>query len=174
MNRKSFFITVVVLLLAAAGFMMLRNDDSETAEDTSSDQVTMVNTSEDDTQQQDEDSDTNTQDTTTPDNPKTPQLSGNVTEKPIISSSFGLVSEAPAPDGQLISTSCNTEPNVDCVLEFTNQETSEIVIFEVKQTGSLGNAIWEWTAGEDIPSGTWDSVAKAGDKTSDKEVIYVQ
>lgn len=107
-------------------------------------------------------------------NQKTPLLSGNVSEKPIVSSSFGLVEESPVPKGQLVSTSCTTEVDVDCVLEFTNTSTDQLVIFEVKRTTGAGSAIWEWEAGDQLSSGTWSSVAKAGDKSSNPEVIYIQ
>ncbi len=172
-NKQILSILLVLLLLAVAGFFLFKGNPSEP-------EVTYVDTSIDDDTPQETDSSlvTDGEETNegseTPENPKTPQLSGEVTDKPIVSTSYGLVADAPITDGQLVSTSCATEPQVDCVIELSNAESNELIIFDVKQTSSLGNAVWEWYGGEDVPSGTWSVVAKAGDKVSNAETIYVQ
>ncbi len=171
-NRK-LLIGVGTLLLLVAGLFVVMNanpDDEPT--------VTQVNTSDDDEQPVspgDEESDVSTDEAAEePETPKRPQLSGNVTEKPIIASSFGLVAESPVPRGQTVSTSCTTIPNVECLAEFTNVDSGDVIQFEVKQSSSNGVAIWEWQGGEDIPSGTWESQVFAGDQESEVEVVYVQ
>lgn len=105
---------------------------------------------------------------------KKPILSGNVTSKPIVSSSYGLVEDKPVPKSQIVSTSCATAQNVECQLVATNKQTGEIVKFDVLKTDSTGAAIWEWTGGKELSSGTWETTVHAGDKISDIEVIYVQ
>lgn len=108
-----------------------------------------------------------------PDEPqKTPAPSTTVVETPAVYTTYGHSPEKPLPVGQATSTSCTTSANVECYIIFKNG--SQEINFEPMTTDADGGAVWLWTGGEEVTSGTWSVTAVAGDKTSDEEIIYVQ
>ncbi len=103
---------------------------------------------------------------------KTPQVTVN--EKPTIYTGYGHNQLKPLPNGQSTSTTCTTDAKVACTIVATNTSTKEKVTFDAVTTDAEGVARWSWTGGKELTSGTWELVAKAGDKSSDKETLYIQ
>ena len=97
-----------------------------------------------------------------------------VTEKPLIYTGFGHNELRPLPTGQATSTTCTTDPNVICQITATKVGTGTVHTFEAITTDSEGVARWTWTGGNELTSGAWELLATAGDKSSDKETIYVE
>lgn len=106
--------------------------------------------------------------------PKQDSQPATVESQPLVYTGYGHTSERPLRQGQQTSTTCTTDVNVMCKLVFTNQSSGEVIEFDAKKTNSQGVALWEWTGGEDVTSGKWAVVAKAGDKQSEEEIIYVE
>ena len=104
---------------------------------------------------------------------KLPEPTVSVLDQPVIFTGFGNSSERPLGLEQSTSTTCTTDPEVECTLTFTNQETAEEVVFDAQTTDSTGVTRWEWR-GADVGTGAWDVVGSAGDKTSDTGVVYIQ
>ena len=102
------------------------------------------------------------------------QTAASVLKRPVVSTGFGHSPDNPLKEGQTTSTTCTTDALVDCQVEFRNSETGDIIQFPAKATDGDGVAFWQWTGGDDIPSGTWEVTARAADKSSDAEVVYVQ
>lgn len=97
-----------------------------------------------------------------------------VTEKPLIYTGYGHNQLKPLPQGQSTSTTCTTDPNVECRVVATKIGSGDVFTFDPMTTDAEGVARWTWTGGESLTSGTWELVATAGDKSSDKEIIYVE
>lgn len=96
-----------------------------------------------------------------------------IVNKPIIYTGYGHNQQKPLLLSQRTSTTCTTGPKVSCEISFKNTVTGKTISFDAKTTNNEGVALWEWS-GNDVGSGTWIATAKAGDKTSDKETIYIK
>lgn len=175
--------TISVLLGAMLYFFVIRDKSADQTNQANTNQNTPSDSPEDSESQNTDDtpdpSDTETDDTPNQtdddaDEPKTPPVSVNVKEKPVLTNSSGNTSGSAVPADALVSSACATDARVECSLTFTNTDSGEVITFEAKKTDSQGIAIWEWTAGTDVGSGTWETYAKAGTKTSAKGVIYIQ
>lgn len=102
------------------------------------------------------------------------KTSTHVLKNPVVYTGYGHNSLKPLPTGQSTSTTCTTDAKVDCTVTFTNTKSGKVITFPTKKTDAEGVALWDWVGGTDVTSGTWKVVAKAGDKSSTKEIIYVQ
>ena len=105
---------------------------------------------------------------------KTPTPSAQVNQVPLIYTGYGHNQLKPLPIGQSTSTTCTTDAQTQCQLTFTEQNSNVVVQFEAMETDQDGVARWVWIGGQKIGTGTWGIVATAGDKKSDKEIIYVE
>lgn len=96
----------------------------------------------------------------------------SVDMRPIVATGYGNSPTKPLPSGQETSTTCTTDPNVECVVILSSG--NQTIMFDSMTTDSQGVAIWNWVGGSDVPSGTWEISATAGNKTSVTGVIYVE
>jgi hypothetical protein len=176
MNRNQKILLAIALLvgLGAVLYFTVFKDSSDNSD--GDNQQEIVNTEEStnqiDSEQNDIDSENSEPQESAP--KESVSSSEQVDEKPVVGTGYGLNPSSPLPRGQLTSSTCTTDAKVKCSISFTNQSTNEVVKFEEKETDSQGVAIWYWTGGEEVDSGTWNLVAYAGDKISDTEVIYVE
>lgn len=93
--------------------------------------------------------------------------------KPVVYTGYGHNAKKPLPLSQSTSTTCTTDPKVSCSIRFRNVSTGKVVDFDEKTTDAEGVALWDWE-GLDVGSGAWNVTARAGNKVSDKEVIYIK
>ena len=100
----------------------------------------------------------------------TPSIS--LDQQPIIYTGFGHSETRPLPLDQVTTTTCTTDPQVECVLTFINADSEETVEFAAASTGNSGVAQWTWQ-GSDVGSGTWNVSAKVGNNTSNTEVLFI-
>ncbi len=109
-------------------------------------------------------------DTSAPTTKKT--VPTNVNIEPVAYTGYGHEASKPLKLVQNTSTTCTTDPSVECSLSFTNQSNGTTINFTAQTTDGTGVTRWEWQ-GSDVGSGTWSVIAKAGDKTSTAETIYI-
>ena len=93
---------------------------------------------------------------------------------PTIYTGYGNNEAKPLPKDQTTSTTCTTDPNITCQLVFTNVTNGQVIEFDAKTTDAQGVAVWSWTGGKEVSSGSWQVQATAGDKKSTTQTVYVQ
>jgi len=101
-----------------------------------------------------------------------PRANATVSDPPLVYTGYGHAPEDPLKLTQETSTTCTTSEAIDCYITFVN-ESGKKVSFDTIKTDSQGIAVWDWLGGK-VGAGTWTVQAHAGDKTSDKEIIYIQ
>ena len=173
MNKRLLLALAFSALLVAGILVLATGGDDSPNENDSRDE-----TSQTDTKEATRDDASSEEPETEPDDSvpgeKDPQPTARVSERPEIFTAYGHVESDPVKQDQTTSTTCTTEPNTDCIITFTNADTGESISLQTKKSNSEGVAFWTWIGGQDVPSGTWLVTATAGDKTSEKETVYVQ
>lgn len=96
------------------------------------------------------------------------------TDMPTVYTGYGHDVDNPLKKGQNTSTICTTSAGADCYIEFTNNNTSEVVTFDSISTNSQGIANWSWVGGKDVSSGEWTVLAITGELKSSKETIFIK
>ncbi len=177
MSRKQLIIVAVVVALAlGAGTFWWLKDDQVSTETTSTAEADNQQTARDNDQppasdapliDEGEGEDRETRKISSP-----PDF---VKERPLVYTSAGHTQASKLKVGQIVSTTCTSEPGVSCHLTFTsNSDPNRVISLDKIITDKQGVATWSWKPTVDVPSGTWKVAAVVGEKKSENETIYIQ
>lgn len=177
-TRVKILILALAALIAGAvlTFFLINEDDAEVSQNDTQD-VSQDATQDEQDQTTEEEAATGEEGVTEEEaeedaTPPKKDVVAKVDEAPEVYTAAGHVQEEPLPDGATTTTTCTTEQNIECYVTFTSGD--QVFEFDAKTTDDDGVAIWRWTVGNDVPSGTWRVVSHAGGKSSNVETIYVE
>ncbi len=170
--KKWIIIALVVVAVLGLGFAIFGGSDDESTE------VEDVGLNSEIVDPADSEIDPENENTSNDEKPKPvrEKRSDNpaVTQKPQVFTAFGHNPNKPLPDAETTVTTCTTDAGVECYIVFSEIGGSKVISLERTETNDQGIAEWIWAGSVDVPSGSWNVVAKAGPKTSDVEVVYVE